>query len=139
MLGEGLQPQKSLKQKRLCCSGGYGEGLLVGFKEVLTNHLMAQEWKAGLLAENYSTADLNCLFSVIWRSGTVPLEWQTGVMVPIFKNADWKVCSIVRVSHCSALLEGVCPSSFMCFVTTRRCTTVTLGEYCVGVQENGIQ
>lgn len=27
-----------------------------------------------------------CLFSATWRSGKVPLEWQTGVVVPIFKK-----------------------------------------------------
>ncbi len=34
-----------------------------------------------------------CLFSVAWRLGTVPLEWQTGVVAPIFKKGDRMVCS----------------------------------------------
>ncbi len=31
---------------------------------------------------------LKCLFSVTWKSGTVPAEWQTRVVVPIFKKGD---------------------------------------------------
>ncbi len=36
---------------------------------------------------------LTRLFSVVWRSVTMPVEWQTGVVVPIFKKGDWRVCS----------------------------------------------
>ncbi len=36
---------------------------------------------------------LTHLFSVAWRSGTVPVEWQTGVVVPIFKKGDRRLCS----------------------------------------------
>ncbi len=36
---------------------------------------------------------LTRLFSVAWRLGTVPVEWQTWVVVPIFKKGDWRVCS----------------------------------------------
>lgn len=39
---------------------------------------------------------LTRLFSVAWRSGTVPVEWQTGVVVPIFKKGDRRVCSNYR-------------------------------------------
>ncbi len=39
---------------------------------------------------------LTRLFSVAWSSGTVPLELQTGVVVPIFKKGDWRVCSSYR-------------------------------------------
>ncbi|KAK3561732.1 hypothetical protein QTP86_012988 [Hemibagrus guttatus] len=31
-----------------------------------------------------------------WRSGTVPLDWTTGVVVPHFKKGDWRVCSNYR-------------------------------------------
>ncbi|KAK3533963.1 hypothetical protein QTP70_034997 [Hemibagrus guttatus] len=31
-----------------------------------------------------------------WRSGTVPLDWATGVVVPHFKKGDWRVCSNYR-------------------------------------------
>ena len=30
------------------------------------------------------------LFNVAWRSGSTPMEWQTGVVVPIFKKGDWR-------------------------------------------------
>ena len=36
------------------------------------------------------------LFSVAWASGTVPVEWQTGVVVPIFKKGDRRVCANYR-------------------------------------------
>uniref|UniRef100_A0A3P9I175 Reverse transcriptase domain-containing protein n=1 Tax=Oryzias latipes TaxID=8090 RepID=A0A3P9I175_ORYLA len=36
---------------------------------------------------------LTRLCSVAWRSGTVPLDWQTGVVVPLFKKGDRRVCS----------------------------------------------
>ncbi len=36
---------------------------------------------------------LTHLFSVVWRSRTVPVEWQTGLVVPIYKKGDRRVCS----------------------------------------------
>lgn len=33
---------------------------------------------------------LTCLFSVEWRSETVPLDQQTRVMVPLFKKGAWE-------------------------------------------------
>ncbi|XP_054862758.1 golgi transport 1Ba isoform X1 [Amphiprion ocellaris] len=39
---------------------------------------------------------LTCLYRVAWASGTVPVEWQTGVVVPIFKKGDRRVCSNYR-------------------------------------------
>ncbi|KAI3364865.1 hypothetical protein L3Q82_001049 [Scortum barcoo] len=39
---------------------------------------------------------LTCLCIIAWRSGTVPLEWQTGVVVPLFKGGDRRVCSNYR-------------------------------------------
>uniref|UniRef100_A0A8C2ZPF1 Reverse transcriptase domain-containing protein n=1 Tax=Cyclopterus lumpus TaxID=8103 RepID=A0A8C2ZPF1_CYCLU len=39
---------------------------------------------------------LTRLFSVAWGSGTVPMDWQTGVVVPIFKKGDRRVCSNYR-------------------------------------------
>uniref|UniRef100_A0A3B3HQU3 Reverse transcriptase domain-containing protein n=1 Tax=Oryzias latipes TaxID=8090 RepID=A0A3B3HQU3_ORYLA len=36
---------------------------------------------------------LTRLCSIAWRSGTVPLDWQTGVVVPLFKKGDRRVCS----------------------------------------------
>jgi len=39
---------------------------------------------------------LTCIFSVAWRSGKVPVEWHTGVVVPISKKVDQRVCSNYR-------------------------------------------
>ena len=48
---------------------------------------------------------LTHLFNIEWESGTVPKEWQTGVVVPLFKMGDQRVCApITGVSHFSASL-----------------------------------
>ncbi|KAI3373545.1 hypothetical protein L3Q82_022136 [Scortum barcoo] len=39
---------------------------------------------------------LTRLCSIAWRLGTVPLVWQTGVVVPLFKKGDRRVCSNYR-------------------------------------------
>ncbi|XP_076740219.1 uncharacterized protein LOC143418639 [Maylandia zebra] len=39
---------------------------------------------------------LTRLCKVAWRSGAVPVDWQTGVVVPIFKKGDRRVCSNYR-------------------------------------------
>nr|XP_049577496.1 glycine receptor subunit alpha-3 isoform X1 [Syngnathus scovelli] len=39
---------------------------------------------------------LTRLYNVVWTSGTVPLDWQTGVVVPLFKKGDRRVCSNYR-------------------------------------------
>uniref|UniRef100_A0A8C6NUK4 Reverse transcriptase domain-containing protein n=1 Tax=Nothobranchius furzeri TaxID=105023 RepID=A0A8C6NUK4_NOTFU len=36
---------------------------------------------------------LTRLCNIAWSSGAVPVEWQTGVVVPIFKKGDLRVCS----------------------------------------------
>ncbi|KAK3545223.1 hypothetical protein QTP70_002063 [Hemibagrus guttatus] len=36
------------------------------------------------------------LCNIAWRSGTVPLDWATGVVVPLFKKGDRRVCSNYR-------------------------------------------
>ncbi|KAK3543181.1 hypothetical protein QTP70_012285 [Hemibagrus guttatus] len=36
---------------------------------------------------------LTRLCNIAWRSGTVPLDWATGVLVPLFKQGDWRACS----------------------------------------------
>ena len=33
------------------------------------------------------------LFGVTWRSRTISMDWQTRVVVPIFKKRDRRVCS----------------------------------------------
>ncbi|TWW74372.1 R2DM Retrovirus-related Pol polyprotein from type II retrotransposable element [Takifugu flavidus] len=39
---------------------------------------------------------LTRLCNIAWTSGAVPLDWQTGVVVPIFKRGDQRVCSNYR-------------------------------------------
>uniref|UniRef100_A0AAR2LJT3 Reverse transcriptase domain-containing protein n=1 Tax=Pygocentrus nattereri TaxID=42514 RepID=A0AAR2LJT3_PYGNA len=39
---------------------------------------------------------LTRLCNIAWTSGTVPLDWQTGVVVPIFKKGDRRVCANYR-------------------------------------------
>ncbi|KAK3556571.1 hypothetical protein QTP70_010766 [Hemibagrus guttatus] len=45
---------------------------------------------------------LTCLCNIAWRLGTVPLDWVTGVVIPLFKKGDRRVCSNYRGSHSSA-------------------------------------
>ncbi|KAI3356259.1 hypothetical protein L3Q82_017506 [Scortum barcoo] len=56
---------------------------------------------------------LTHLCNIAWRLGTVPLEWQTGVVVPLFKKqGDRRVCSNVFNHRGITLLslprEGLC-------------------------------
>ncbi len=39
---------------------------------------------------------LTRLCNIAWRSGTVPLDWAKGVVVPLFKKGDRRVCSNYR-------------------------------------------
>ncbi|KAK3572533.1 hypothetical protein QTP86_034321, partial [Hemibagrus guttatus] len=39
---------------------------------------------------------LTHLCNIAWRSGTVPLDWATRVVVPLFKKGDRRVCSNYR-------------------------------------------
>uniref|UniRef100_A0A3B3QGI4 Reverse transcriptase domain-containing protein n=1 Tax=Paramormyrops kingsleyae TaxID=1676925 RepID=A0A3B3QGI4_9TELE len=39
---------------------------------------------------------LTHICSIAWTSGAVPLDWQNGVVVPIFKKGDRRVCSTCR-------------------------------------------
>ncbi|KAK3523478.1 hypothetical protein QTP86_033740 [Hemibagrus guttatus] len=39
---------------------------------------------------------LTHLCNIAWRSGTVPLDWATGVVFPLFKKRDRRVCSNYR-------------------------------------------
>ncbi|TWW58296.1 hypothetical protein D4764_07G0010150 [Takifugu flavidus] len=43
-----------------------------------------------------SSAAIYCLKTRWQQSGAVPLDWQTGVVVPIFKSGDQRVCSNYR-------------------------------------------
>ena len=46
--------------------------------------------------DNVGLLWLTRLYNVAWGSGTVPMAWQTGVVVPIFKKGDRRVCSNYR-------------------------------------------
>ncbi|KAK3508104.1 hypothetical protein QTP70_014279 [Hemibagrus guttatus] len=39
---------------------------------------------------------LTRLCNIVWWSGTVPLDWATGVVVPLFKKGDRRLCSNYR-------------------------------------------
>ena len=39
---------------------------------------------------------LTRLCNIEWTVGTVPLDWQIGVLVPLFKKGDRRVCSNYR-------------------------------------------
>ncbi|KAK3558992.1 hypothetical protein QTP86_000122 [Hemibagrus guttatus] len=39
---------------------------------------------------------LTRLCNIVWQSGTVPLDWATRMVVPLFKKGDWRVCSSNR-------------------------------------------
>ena len=39
---------------------------------------------------------LTRLINIAWKSGAVPKEWQTGVVVPLFKKGDQRVCANYR-------------------------------------------
>lgn len=47
------------------------------------------------------------LYYITWRSGTVPLDWQTRVVVPLFKKRDQRVCSNYRGMTLLSLLGKV--------------------------------
>ncbi|KAI3374576.1 hypothetical protein L3Q82_021156 [Scortum barcoo] len=51
---------------------------------------------------------LTRLCNIAWRLGTVPLEWQTGVVVPLFKKGTGPECvPTTEGSHFSASREGL--------------------------------
>ncbi|KAI3361315.1 hypothetical protein L3Q82_013500 [Scortum barcoo] len=53
---------------------------------------------------------LTRLCNIAWRLGTVPLVWQTGVVVPLFKKGDRRVCSNYRgITLLSLPREGLTP------------------------------
>ncbi|KAK3568618.1 hypothetical protein QTP86_010635 [Hemibagrus guttatus] len=39
---------------------------------------------------------LTRLCNIAWWSGTVPLDWETGLVIPLFKKGDQRVCSNYR-------------------------------------------
>ena len=54
---------------------------------------------------------LTCLCNIVWLSGTVPLEWPTGVVVPLFKKGETEAVFQLQGDHTSkppqeGLLQG---------------------------------
>ncbi|KAK3524140.1 hypothetical protein QTP70_018026 [Hemibagrus guttatus] len=45
---------------------------------------------------------LTHLCNIVWRSGTVPLDWATGVVIPLFKKGDQRGTPTIGGSHSSA-------------------------------------
>ncbi|KAK3508160.1 hypothetical protein QTP70_015359, partial [Hemibagrus guttatus] len=46
--------------------------------------------------KSLNVVGLTRLCNIVWRSGAVPLDWATGVVVPLFKKGDRRVCSNYR-------------------------------------------
>ncbi|KAK3517069.1 hypothetical protein QTP86_004180, partial [Hemibagrus guttatus] len=57
-------------------------------------------WLLGSFGYSNSSTTIRWRFkegnNIAWRSGTVPLDWATGVVVPLFKKGDRRVCSNYR-------------------------------------------
>ncbi|KAK3515760.1 hypothetical protein QTP70_030463 [Hemibagrus guttatus] len=51
---------------------------------------------------------LTRLCDIAWRSGTVPLDWATRVVIPLFKKGDRRVCSNYRGITLLSLTGKVC-------------------------------
>ncbi|KAK3528271.1 hypothetical protein QTP86_028687, partial [Hemibagrus guttatus] len=60
---------------------------------------------------------LTRLCNIAWQSGTVPLDWATGVVVPLFKKGDRNVCSNYR-SDTSQV--GLCTVLSQCFFISHK-------------------
>ena len=71
----------------------------LGSSGLLNNSAVAAPWGWMSCPELLKALDvvglswLTRLCNIVWSSGTVPLEWQTGVVVPLFKKGDQRVCS----------------------------------------------
>ncbi|KAK3510855.1 hypothetical protein QTP70_022797 [Hemibagrus guttatus] len=65
---------------------------------------------------------LTRLCNIAWWSGTVPLDWATGVVVPLFKKGDRRVCSNYRGITLLSL-----PGKFYSRVLERRVRTSDTG------------
>ncbi|TWW73592.1 R2DM Retrovirus-related Pol polyprotein from type II retrotransposable element [Takifugu flavidus] len=68
------------------------------FEDLLnpTNTPSSEEVGPGDLEMGSRLSWLTRLCNIAWTSGAVPLDWQTGVVVPLFKKGDRRVCSNYR-------------------------------------------
>ncbi|KAK3507178.1 hypothetical protein QTP70_009513 [Hemibagrus guttatus] len=67
---------------------------------------------------------LKRLCNIVWRSGTVPLDWATGVVIPLFKKGDQRVCFNYRGITLLSL-----PGKVYCRVLERRVRPVLEGSW----------
>ncbi len=58
---------------------------------------------------------MTCFFKFVWKSGAVPKEWKTGVVVPLFRRGDQRVCANYRGITLLSL-----PGKVYCKVLERR-------------------
>ncbi|KAI3370903.1 hypothetical protein L3Q82_007412 [Scortum barcoo] len=84
---------------------------------------------------------LTRLCNIAWRLGTVPLVWQTGVVVPLFKKGDRRVCSNYRgITLLSLPQDGSLPNQSTCALWIwRRHSTVSLVVFCGVLREYGVR
>ncbi|KAI3371677.1 hypothetical protein L3Q82_024241 [Scortum barcoo] len=73
-----------------------------------TDTTSTEEVEVGTLRWTCPSPMLKSL-SIAWRSGTVPLEWQTGVVVPLFKKGTRESVPTTGGSHFSAPLGRSTP------------------------------
>ena len=83
MLSRGT-PEAVLEQARRAAATAVAPGI----DEILPEMLKA----LGVEGLSWSTR----LFNITWGSGSVPKEWQTGVVVSLFKMGDQRVCTYYR-------------------------------------------
>ncbi len=89
-----------------CCVGvlpGEQEGRIAEVSEVVKKLLSGKVLGVDEISHEMLKAldivglsQLTRLLCVTWRLGTVPVEWQNGMVVPIFKQGGRRVCSNYR-------------------------------------------
>ena len=62
---------------------------------------------------------LTRIYQIVWKTGKAPAEWQTGIVVPIFKKSDQKECSNYRGITLLSL-----PGKVFARIIERRCRDI---------------
>ncbi|KAK3558236.1 hypothetical protein QTP86_013969 [Hemibagrus guttatus] len=62
---------------------------------------------------------LTRLCNIAWRSGTVPLDWATGVVVPLFKKGDRRASSGLDLQHALGRFADECEAAGMRVSTSK--------------------
>ncbi|KAK3558202.1 hypothetical protein QTP86_014003, partial [Hemibagrus guttatus] len=73
----------------------YRAWLAQGTLEAAEAYRQAKQTAAGVVSEA-KTRVWEEFCNIAWWSGTVPLDWATGVVIPLFKKGDRRVCSNYR-------------------------------------------